>query len=106
MKKILTGIIIVLTLTGCFKEKVKLTTPEFKKEIIEKVYAKDEKAIKEYNDIIAKLKEQLEKGESEAVKELERWQDIEDDIKVKNMFKVSTETKKKVEEIRKNKSLW
>lgn len=106
MKKILTGIIIVLTLTGCFKEKVKLTTPEFKKEIIEKVYAKDEKAIKEYNDIIAKLKEQLEKGESEAVKELERWQDIEDDIKVKNMFKVSPETKKKVEEIRKNKSLW
>lgn len=106
MKKILTGIIIVLTLTGCFKEKVKLTTPEFKKEIIEKVYAKDEKAIKEYNDIITKLKEQLEKGESEAVKELERWQDIEDDIKVKNMFKVSPETKKKVEEIRKNKSLW
>lgn len=106
MKKLLTGIIILLSLTGCFKEKIKLTTPEFKKEIIEKVYAIDEKATKEYNDIIAKLKEQLEKGEGEAVKELERWQDVENDIKVENMFKVSPETKKKVEEMRKNKSLW
>lgn len=101
MKKLLTGIIILLTLTGCFKEKVKLTTPEFKKEIIEKVYAKEEKSIKEYNDIIAKLKEQLEKGESEAVKELERWQDIENDIKVKNMFKPSEESKKRVDDLRK-----
>lgn len=101
MKKLLTGIIILLSLTGCFKEKIKLTTPEFKKEIMEKVYAKEEKATKEYNDIIAKLKEQLEKGESEAVKELERWQDIENDIKVKNMFKPSEESKKRVEDLRK-----
>lgn len=106
MKKLLTGIIILLTLTGCFKEKVKLTTPEFKKEIIEKVYAKEEKATKEYNDIIAKLEEQLEKGEDEAVKELERWQDVENDLKAKNMSKMNPETKKKVEEMRKNKSLW
>lgn len=101
MKKLLTGIIILLSLTGCFKEKVKLTTPEFKKETIEKVYAKEEKATKEYNDIIAKLKEQLEKGESEAVKELERWQDVENDIKVKNMFKPSEESKKRVDDLRK-----
>lgn len=106
MKKLFAGIIILLSLTGCFKEKVKLTTAEYKKEVVEKVYAKDEKATKEYNDIITKLKEQLEKGESEAVEELERWEDVENDIKVKNMFKMNSETEKKAERMIKEGKLW
>lgn len=106
MKKLFTGIIILLSLTGCFKEKVKLTTVEYKKEIVGKVYKQDEKALKEYKEIMSKLNEQLEKGDGEAEKEISKWIEVENDLKAKNMIKMNSETEKKAEEMIKSGKLW
>ena len=106
MKKIIImSIMSIFILSGC-GEKVETTSKEYKKTLLEKVYKKDEKSVKEFNEIKEKLEKQIENGKSEATKELDRWSEIEEDIKVKYMMKVSEETKKSVEKMRETGKLW
>lgn len=104
-KNIIMSIISVFMLLGC-GDKVETTSKEYKKTLLEKVYKKDEKSVKEFNEVKEKLEKQIESGKSEATKELDRWNEIEKDIKVKYMMEVSEATKKSVEEMRKTGKLW
>ncbi|MGL4865475.1 MAG: hypothetical protein ACRC4T_20455 [Cetobacterium sp.] len=106
MKKIIImSIMSIFILSGC-GEKVETTSKEYKKTLLEKVYKKDEKSVKEFNEIKEKLEKQIENGKSEATKELDRWNEIEKDIKVKYMMELSEETQKIADEISKKGKLW
>lgn len=96
MKKLIVmSIIFSFVLAGC-GEKVEFTTKEYKKELLEKVYDKDEKAIKKYDEIRKKLEKQMLDGKEEATKELDRW----NSIRVDKMFQMSPETQKIADELR------
>lgn len=101
MKKlIIMSIMFIFVLVGC-GEKVEFTTKEYKEKLLEKVYDKDEKAVKKYEEIKEKLEEQMKKGKEGAVKELDKWGNVETNFQVKNMMGISEETKKAVAEMRK-----
>ena len=77
MKKLLLVLSIIGIFTACGTPKVKLTTSEYKNEVIEKIVEKnDVKAKKEYEEIKAELKVAMEKGSIEAKKEYEEWAKI------------------------------
>lgn len=101
MKRIILSLFMLLFLIGC-GEKVEFTTQEYKKELLEKVEQKDEKSIKEYNEIMNKLGKQA-KNNKEAMEEFEKWKD---EKKVMDMFKISSETKEKVKQMRESGKLW
>lgn len=96
-KKILVGLVIALALVGC-GDKVEITPKEEKIKIVNEYF---EEKNKKYEEITAKLQVLADKGNEKAEKELERWDEIRAEIRVKNMFQVSEETKKRAEEIRK-----
>ncbi|MHA4990857.1 hypothetical protein [Cetobacterium somerae] len=101
MKKVIISLFMLLFLIGC-GEKVEFTTQEYKKELLQKVDQKDEKSIKEYDEIINKLEKQA-KNNKEAMEEFEKWKD---EKKVMDMFKISSETKEKVKQMRESGKLW
>ena len=101
MKKILLGLFTLILLVGC-GEKVLLTPKEEKTKLIKLVYAKEIKAIKEYNEIKAKLTEQVKKGKNEAMEELEKWERIELKAKARKMTSASDESRKRAEKARKD----
>ena len=77
MKKILL-ILTIIGLVGCFKqeEKVVITKNEDKIMLIEKIVQNDDKESEtKYNEIVKKLKEQAEKGNEIAHKEVKEWED-------------------------------
>ena len=80
MKKILLMIFLAVTFTGCF-EGVETTSRKYKKELLEKVFVKnDEKARTKYNEIIAELEKAADEGNEKAEKELELWDDTKFDL--------------------------
>lgn len=80
MKKILLMIFLAATFTGYF-EGVETTSKKYKKELIEKVFVKDDKKAKaEYNEIIAELEKAADEGNEKAEKELELWDDAKFDL--------------------------
>ncbi|MGL5413999.1 hypothetical protein [Cetobacterium sp.] len=101
MKKIIISLFMLLFLIGC-GEKVNFTTQEYKKELLEKVEQKDEKSIKEYNEIMNKLEKQA-KNNKEAMEEFEKWKD---EKKVMDMFKMSSEDEEMVKKVRETGKFW
>ena len=100
MKKLLLGAFTLVLLVGCGK-KVQLTPKEEKIKLIKLVYAKETKAIKEYNEIKEKLVEQIAKGENKAIEELERWESIEGEEEARKMTGASEESMREAERMRK-----
>lgn len=88
MKKILLMIFLAATFTGCFGG-VETTSKKYKKELLEKVFVKnDEKAKAKYNEIIAELEKSADEGNEKAEKELDLWDDAKFDLigdKIKEM---------------------
>lgn len=76
MKKILVLISVISILTGCFsKEDVLITSVQEKKILIEKIIQENDKNAEiKYNEIMVKLKEQLDKGDEIAYKEYKEWE--------------------------------
>ena len=81
MKQLLLSAFTLILLVGC-GEKVILTPEEEKTEIVILVYAEEENAIKKYNKIKTKLTEQVKKGNKDAMEELEKWKESEENISV------------------------
>ena len=80
MKKILLMIFLAATFTGCFGG-VETTSRKYKKELLEKVFVKnDEKAKTKYNEIIAELEKAADEGNEKAEKELDLWDDAKFDL--------------------------
>ena len=102
MKKLLLSAFTLILLVGC-GEKVLLTPKEEKTKLVKLVYAKEEKAIKEYNEIRAKLTEQVKKGKNEAMEELEKWESVDEDARIRKMNGASEESIKRNE---RNKNKW
>ena len=77
MKKMLLILSVVGIFTACGTPKVKLTTQEYKNEIVNKMVLKnDAESIKKYEEITSKLKVAMEKGSLEAKKEYEEWSNL------------------------------
>lgn len=80
MKKILLMIFLAATFTGCFGG-VETTSKKYKKELLEKVFVKnDKKAKAKYNEIISELEKAADEGNEKAEKELELWDDAKFDL--------------------------
>ena len=100
MKKLLLSAFTLILLVGC-GEKVILTPEEEKTKLVKLVYAKEEKAIKEYNEIKLKLTEQVKKGSKDAMAELEKWESVDEDARIRKMNSASEESIKYAEKMRK-----
>lgn len=80
-------------LTAC-GEKVPTTSKGYKKELLQKIYEKnDVKAEKEYRKIIAELEKISGEGSEKADREIERWEEIEADFQAKALQKMSAESR-------------
>lgn len=99
MKKILLVLGIVGIMVGC-GNKVELTTKEYKEELIKKVLNDDKEAIKKYDEITSKLKDQVKAGKEEATRELERWDSVKSKEKARLLFTPSEEEQEEVRRIR------
>lgn len=73
-------IFLAATFTGCFGG-VKTTSKKYKKELLEKVYVKNDKKAKvKYKEIIAELEKVADEGNEKAEKELNLWDDAKFDL--------------------------
>ena len=73
-------IFLAATFTGCFGG-VETTSRKYKKELLEKIFVKnDEKAKTKYNEIIAELEKAADEGNEKAEKELELLDDTKFDL--------------------------
>lgn len=92
MKKLLVVSLMLGLLTAC-GEKVPTTSKSYKKELLQKVYEKnDVKAKEEYQNIIAELEEIAGEGSEKADREIERWEEIDADFQAKALQRMSKET--------------
>lgn len=80
MKKILLIVFLAATFTGCFSG-IETTSKKYKKELLEKVFVKnDQKSKAKYNEIIAELEKAADEGNEKAEKELDLWDDAKFDL--------------------------
>lgn len=73
MKKIFMGAILIGLLAACgggAKESYKYTE---KVELSKKIMKSDQKAIKEYEEVMKKITEQINKGDEKAMTEAQEW---------------------------------
>lgn len=66
----------------------------------------DSKLNEKYYNIKKELQAEIDKGNKSAEEELARWEKIKDEEITKNMFKVSEETSRKVDEMRRTGKIW
>ena len=98
MKRLIILSILVGLLTACGGEKVNTTSKAYKKELLSKIYEKNDKEAKaEYHRIIAEL-ESIESGK--ANDEIERWEDLKADYEAKALIRMSKETKARAEQLK------
>lgn len=73
MKKFFIVISLIFLFTGCFKD-FQITNKQYKKELLEKAYIKNEPRAKEkYKKIMAELERASSEGNEEAKNELTLW---------------------------------
>lgn len=94
-----------MTLFGCEK-KVEITPKEEKIKIVQGMLNNDSKLNEKYYNIKKELQAEIDKGNKSAEEELARWEKIKDEEITKNMFKVSEETSRKVDEMRRTGKIW
>lgn len=91
MKRLTILLILVGLLTACGGEKVNTTSKAYKKELLSKIYEKNDKEAKaEYHRIIAEL-ESIESGK--ANDEIERWEDLKADYEAKALQRMSEQSR-------------
>lgn len=105
MKKIFVFSMLILGLIGCEK-KVEITPKEEKVKIVQGMFNYDQKMKEKYYTIKAELQAEADKGNKSAEEELDRWEKVKDEEMSKNMSRVSKETQRRVDEMRRTGKLW
>ncbi|MDY2801257.1 MAG: hypothetical protein SOV59_08375 [Fusobacterium mortiferum] len=101
MRKLIVLSVVLGLLTACGGEKVNTTSKAYKKELLSKIYEKNDKEAKaEYHKIIAEL-ESIESGE--ANDEIERWEDLKADYEAKALQRMSEQSRAVAEKFKSKK---